>query len=349
MKPHTSRSRPSGTRLTLVAILCAMRVLTPTAGAAVGDMAIYTHTSQNDNVVDPSPATYDLPWNTTVQEDSGYSLSGANVTAEAGHHLVLHSAFYYGGQRRAVQQQILVNGSAIPAGWGYGHTRGTAGADEAIPSAGAIVELTSVGTISVRAFRTDTDGTDDVDRYANASGLQLLRLPDTWDYCRLSKGTDQTGPSTTTYVPVTYDEDDELGTDSFGHTSGSADITLKQAGYYLVFVNTYTQMGNNRVVLVQRLTLDGSPIDGSYSTAYFRDASINQGSTTIGIIIKTTSDNQVLNVEGRLSAALSSTYKADRTAVTIAKLPDTGEYIRLDDAGADNWNPPDSDCDGVVC
>lgn len=58
------------------------------------------------------------------------------------------------------------------------------------------------------------------------------------------------------------------------------------------------------------------------------------------MIIETTAADQILNVEGSLDVDRGPfTYKADKTALTIVKLPDDGDYIRLDDSGSDNFNP----------
>ena len=150
---------------------------------------------------------------------------------------------------------------------------------------------------------------------------------------------------------MTYDQQDEIDTADFAHTPGSANITLKTVGHYIVFANTYGRITstNDRTLMTQKLTLDGGDIDGTRTSVYIRgNNSTEEGAVSIGTIIETTVANQVLNVEvNRLDGGTSAiTINQDgtgatvnRTAITIAKLGEGADYIRLDDSGTDNINP----------
>ena len=75
--------------------------------------------------------------------------------------------------------------------------------------------------------------------------------------------------------------------------------------------------------------------------------STQEGAVSIGTIIETTIANQVLNVEvNRLDGTSAYTINqsgsgatVNRTALTIAKLGEGADYVRLDDSGTDNMNP----------
>ncbi|MDP7399752.1 MAG: hypothetical protein QF541_23000, partial [Lentisphaeria bacterium] len=313
----------------------------PPAGEA--EISIYREVTGTDNIPQGSGSAFECDWDTTVREHTAaHSLQGDNksVTCSAGHHLVMYSVRCdrtSTGNRSEAQGQLRLNGSDLPIGWSQLYTRTDQGNVEAILTGGGIIEVASDNDLLVlRAYRTDNQGgAGAMHRAADASGIQLMKLDDDLDYCRLSRSADQTGPINATWVAVQYDTQDELDTGSFAHNTGTnpQNITLKTAGHYLVFANTYGFCTKDRTILKHRLLLDTVEIDGSRTTVYIRgnQNSCQEGAAAIGMIIETVSDNQVLTVEGSLDVDRNPfTYKADKTAVTIVKLPDSGEYIRLD-------------------
>ncbi|MDB4144039.1 VCBS domain-containing protein, partial [Akkermansiaceae bacterium] len=164
-------------------------------------------------------------------------------------------------------------------------------------------------------------------RAANASAIQLIKLDEiNMSYARLSLAANQAGPTNATAVKVAYDTTDELDA-GFTH-SNPGDLTLVGAGKYLVMANTYLQGATNRTSLVQSLTLDGSPISGSTTTAYLRGISTqnnNEGAAAIGMIIDATA-GQVLSVEGLQDVGdagglAGMNYIGGRCALTVVKLP----------------------------
>lgn len=323
----------------------------PSPTSPGGEIAIYREATGTDAL---TTANFDHDWDTTVRENTDvYALNanGYDIELAAGHYLVQYSARFDdpgndGNQRSEVQSHLVVNGSDADIGWSQGFTRRQDNDYELITSGGGIIEVASDGdTISLRSFRTDAES-DTLQREPDTAGIQLLRLNSDWDYLRLSKSANAS-ISSTTFTDVTYDQQDEQDSDSFSHSGG--DITLKTAGHYLVYANTYFQFSSqttdNRSAYEQQLTLAGSLIEGSKTTVYLRgnadSDSACDGSAAIGTIIETTNANQTLNVEVRkeFSGAEDADILAGRTAVTIVKLPDDGDYIRLDDSGTDAFNP----------
>jgi len=314
------------------------------------ELAIYREATAGDDVP-IAPNALECDWDTTVRvEGDAHALQADNksIACAAGHHLVMYSAYLdrtTSGNRSEVQGQLRLNGTDLPIGWSQLYTRWDGGNEEAILSGGGIVEVANDDDLLLlRAFRTDNNGAGTMVRWPDASGIQLLKLGDSWDYCRLHRSVDQAGPNSAAWVPVQYDTQDELDTGSFAHDTAVSpqNITLKTAGHYLVLANTYDFCSQDRTILKQRLVLDGVQIEGSLTTVYIRgnQNSCSEGAASIGMIIETTGPDQVLTVEGALDVNRSaSTYMANKCAISIVKLPDNGAYVRLGDSGADDFNP----------
>jgi hypothetical protein len=279
-------------------------------------------------------------FDTLVVEESGYSISGdTDVTlSSAGHYLVLYNmtAGSTGGSNRSEMNfNLELNGADLPYGWSGCYIRRSGGTDECFTSGGAIIDAPGAGQVlQVEMQRTDSN-TATVDRRANESGLMILKLDDTWDYARIS----ESGGGQTFYVPsfqtITWDTDDELDTGSFAHT-GSGEITLTTSGHYLITVNVFfhDSSASLRENAEMRLTLDDTEIDGSRVAAYIRGSDGTQDMPTYwnGIISPTTG-NQILRVqaaqEGETNTDSNITNIGDKSAISIVKLPDDGDYIRL--------------------
>ena len=212
-------------------------------GAGGGDVAIYRAASAGESIF--STTTFDHDWDTTVREDAtSFNLSSTTsvIELQAGHYAVMYGSMFTstgGTDRSEIQSQLVLAGSDLPIGWSQGFIRRLGGADAAFTSGGGIIEVASDNDpLILRSFRTDSNGTATVIRKADTAGISLLKLPD-WNFLRLSKTATQTGPVSTAFLDVTYDQQDEIDTYAFGHTSSSGDITLKVPGHYLVFANTY--------------------------------------------------------------------------------------------------------------
>ncbi len=197
-----------------------------------GEIAIYREATATDAI---TTTNFDHDWDTVVTEDTGaYNLNVDNKSIElqAGRYLVLYGAKFdstSGSNRSEVQSQLVLNGADLPIGWSQGYMRRSSGADELFTSGGGIIQVaTDNDPLLLRSYRTD-DNSAGVARVANTTGIQLLKLYDGWNVLRLSKATTQVGPTGTPFVEVTYDQQDEINTTDFGHTNGSADITLKTA------------------------------------------------------------------------------------------------------------------------
>ncbi len=340
-------------RLLTVTGLSAVCFLAASALGGRGDVAIFTEVGGGDAI---TSSVFSHDWDTEVRNDgagSSYALSGSEITlVEGGHYFAMYNTQIdsTGGSNRSEVQSLLeLNGTDLATGWSQGFMRRQDNSNWLITSGAGVFEANPGSTLQLQSYRSDVNNGATTERSAAADAshaIQLLKLDDAWDYCRLSRTVDaQTGPSGSTFIDVTYDTQDELDTGSFDHAD--SDITLKQAGHYLVVANTYIEKSHDkaRSNYIQRLTLNGAAVEGSQTTVYIRGDQDNEqcyeGAASIGMIVETTDIDTILNVEIMQETGATSTIMDGRTAVTIVKLPDTADYIRLTDTDGDNINPND--------
>ncbi|MFT4548064.1 MAG: VCBS repeat-containing protein, partial [Verrucomicrobiales bacterium] len=295
-------------------------------------------------------------FDTAVSIAGSHELSAGQIKLSSGRHLVMYDTLFdaTGGSNRAeIQSAINLAGTRLVAGRSQGYVRRTGGANEAVLSGGAIITVeTSGDVLTLESWRTDTNTNAAVvpTRVANGSAVQLLRLDDTWDFLSLERATNQAGIINTTSVDVAYDTNVSPGTMGSAFSAAGGNITLNEAGLYLVFANTSIQKSTNntRTNYQQRLTLDGSPVASSTTTTYVRgNEDSNEGMTSLGMVLSATA-GQVLNVEVAMEAGGNQTglIQGGETAITMVKLPATSEYISLLDTTNQEVN--DASLDPVV-
>ncbi len=325
------------------------------ATSDTGKIAIYRAATAGNAI---TTSDFFHTFDTTVRQDDIYSMSNGSTTVnlKTGYYAVLYNSRFgsSGGTNRSEMQTYLsLASTTLPVGWSQAFIRRNGAAIAGMSTGGGIIKVTSDNTpLRVLTFRTDTNPTATVSRTANVTGLQLIRLDSAWSYARLSKRTTQAGPVSATFVAVNYDREDQLDTAGFSHATGGSGITLKSAGHYLVFVNTYGALKgtNTETQVVQKLTLDGADIAGSFTTVYTRgNANTDgdyQGAASLGMIIQSTTTNQVLAVKlaraigtaaWTINANQAGTY-VDRSAITIVKLPEA-DFAQLNISTNPNMNP----------
>lgn len=325
-----------------------------TVSTDVGKIAIYREATAGDAI---TTATFWQNFDTVVRQDDIYSMTAStSVKLKQGHYAVFYNDRYdsTGGTRRSeIQSSLDLASTTLPIGWSQGFISRTT-ANAGFTAGGGIIYASADNSpLTVLTFRTDTNTTATLSRTANTAGLSLIRLDDNWDYARLSKSAKQAGPTSGSWTTVNYDTEDELDTGSFVHSQGSGNLVLHSPGHYLVFANTYGSLASGSTVetqVKQRLALDGAEVQGSYTTVYMRgNTNTNgayQGAAAIGMIIQSTSTDQVLTVQvARAMGTAAWTINADqtgayvnRTGLTVVKLPE-GDFLQLQDTGTQNMNP----------
>lgn len=274
-----------------------------------------------------------------------------------GHHLVLYGLEYTNtaNGRGAVESTILLNEFDIPYGASAGYFRDN-GTDDLFSRGGTILEVSQGDSIEISSARTDNHSQDL--NFVNGD-IQLVKLDDSLDFLRLGldgnaqiMSASQAGPQ-----PVNFTLQDELDAGSFAHdtVTNPNQITLKTPGHYLVFANTGCLIaGSNRHrnVITQELYLTTgagtSPVGDSATTVYLRHASptdgagglVDVGATSLGMIVETSEANSILEVRLERDSLVASTNTtvtatANRTGLTILKLPAYGDYITLSGGAQD--------------
>ncbi|MFT7302836.1 MAG: hypothetical protein ACI8UZ_001674 [Akkermansiaceae bacterium] len=329
---------------------------TPAVGASssdgAGEVAIYSEATGAD-VITTFDFTHDF--DTSDREDAGsFTRAGADITLNRdGHYLAIYDSRFNGAPQAGTEERVEVQsclnlaGTKLPIGWSQGFIRRQQGHLDAITTGMAVIEATANDVLQLQSFRTDTTTIGSVTRFAGDTAIQLVKLDDVnMSYARLSLAANQTGPAVNgAAVKVVYDTNDELDT-GFSYASGN--LTLADAGKYLVIANTYIVGYNNRHGFIQELTLDGTAISGTRTNIYLRGSqSTIEGAAAIGTIIETTAANQVLSVLGELDGGSGVTnFIADRCGLTVVKLPSAAagtsmvdpDFIRLSHSANQNVN-----------
>jgi hypothetical protein len=304
--------------------------------AAEGDYAIYREATGTNTLANTTARNQ--TFDTTVYEGTGFSINAeraAITLADAGHYLVLYNLAWgtqSGSTRTEIQAFLQLNGSTtLPYGRSSCYQRRLVGTDECFQAGGAIIYATSTNhALRLVAQRTDS-GTAIPTRFANQSGISVLKIDDTWGYIRARYNAGGQAFNSTSFATVLLDTNDEIDTSHFTRTNG--DITLLEKGHYLV---TYNVMFRSSVASIRnqmtRVTLNDVEVPGSRTTATIGAANSTQDHTAAWVgIVEATSSGQVLRVDAACSSETCAniTSVANQVGVTVAKIPDTADYLRL--------------------
>ncbi len=312
------------------------------ARAANGDIGIFREATGLD-LINATPT--DLDWDTTVRSDGAYALQG-NATdiklADAGHYLVMYSVpteDASGSNRSEIQSWLRKNNSNdLVHGRGQTYIRRSGGADEGYNQGAAIINVDAGDNIRLRMQRTDSNSAT-VRRRQDKSGIQFLKMDDMWDYLTSRPSANQAFGGDNSFSDVVLATDDEIDVGSFARNSAA--ITLKKGGHYLVTYNvgTYHSSGNTRTNDEARLVIDnGIPIEipGTRVTTYLRGSNgTNDGMLSWAGIISVTADD-ILKLQVRRESTADPgghIVKAAETGITITKLPEGADYVRLGEIG----------------
>jgi hypothetical protein len=295
--------------------------------------SVYRDSAGLENITATSQA---LSWDTQISENAEIPIDGGNTNFDLsvwGHYLVMYSIpvrSTWGSNRSEIQSWLEINGSiTVPYSYGSSYIRRTDADFEWYNEAAAVIDVSPWDDISVNIQKTDSN-TATMEKTPDRSGINILKLDDAWWYARVRPSISQA--VTTSWADVDLWVSDELDVSDFGISWN--DVTLNTAGKYLVTysvgtVTTGTDRTNNEV----RLTLDGTEIEATRSTAYVRaqNGSFTGIASYVGII-ETSAANQILNLEIMRESTLQWTTNntvAGKSGLTVTKLPDSADYIRM--------------------
>ena len=322
-----------------------------------GKIAVYRAATAGETIP-TTGASFFHTWDTPVRQDNIFSTTTrSNINLKTGYYAVMYNARFNssaGTNRSEMQSFLTLASTSLPIGWSQAFIRRSGTATQGFASAGGIINVSSDDQqLNLETFRSDVNTTAGVTRVAGLAGIELIRLDSAWSYLRLSKTTTQVGPTSAAWTPVTYNGEDQVDSTDFSHTSGSASVTLKSTGHYLVFANTYGSLASGTSIdttVDQKITLGGKDVIGSFTTVYMTGNTnaegAYQGAASVGMIIESTTTNQILTVQvSRSSGTASWTINANqagtyvnRTALSIVKIPE-GDFMRLTNSATQNLNP----------
>jgi len=319
---------------------------------AVADVTIHRNGTPTPPELNNTTLTK-IPFDTQVEQDAIFTMDAGNDDidcSEAGHYLVgysLHSQTA-GNSRHAMRGTVMVNGSEIAGRYASvsSYDRNSNN-DKIYLNASTIVNLIANDDIAIGTIRT-ADNTTAHPLTDNRGGVWIIKLSDTAAYLRAR------GPSgsqlldnvtSETYINLNLATNDEVDT-GFTHSTGSADITIADAGLYLVSYGfKCTSPGAGRIEILGHLTLDGTILNESRSARNLRfDNGTNEVSLAATCIVRTASANQVLRIQAAQEWGPnnpSSGPTVDEVAITIMKFESDVDVLRqfLAPTGTQEANP----------
>lgn len=304
---------------------------------------------------------------TVTRADPAFSVNGAGTQItfnETRYYLVMGQfgaelAGGIGGVRGQYRTQWFSSqaGGTLREGRGTGYARNAQSADDGAVQATAFIRQFSQGTfIEQRVLRTDDDVALRLQRATNSftrGGIQILALPDIGGHLRLN-GPDADPVATDSFQVMTWADQLDIDTDTYGHseTTDPGEITLKEAGHYLVCYNWEggdISGSGARCGMRSLLQLNGSNVSASNVMNQLRDAdSISEATVGFAGIIQTSAPNQVLTVGYRRERAgpnfrpVSGGFRR----LMIWKMNDGADYFRV--RGANSGTAAGADTTTIV-
>ncbi len=190
---------------------------------------------------------------------------------------------------------------------------------------------------------TTVDAGDSVIIYDLAT-LYLEKVDDKTVF--FAKGTETTNSTNLNDTAYEVKWDTEVRKDSgFTHSESAnpEDITLDDAGYYLVFVNIPLSGAVTRANVIGKVLLDGTKIDGGvFKQGYIRNTeSDTDSSIHFAGVVHSTSSNQILSISTEAEAGAGTvTVGADKATIYVQKISSDDSYLGLGtelSSGTD-WN-----------
>ncbi|MEM7699026.1 MAG: cadherin-like domain-containing protein [Verrucomicrobiota bacterium] len=323
------------------------------ATGTAGDFTVFTSTDSVGsgqtiaNAGDSITHTFQTQVNASANDSQELTATSDGIALTAGHHLVLYNARFdatgFSGteDRNQANSNLSLAGTDLAVGWSDGFARTQSGDNELVTAGGAIIDVATNGDVlQLHTQRTDNDEAGTVLNRTSATGIQVLKLDDSFDFFMAESGAtlDGTTVATATFEAVTYTATETDAAFSFDAATG--EITLNDSGDYLVFANTHFAGATGRTTYLQRLALDGTEVDGTLTSTYLRGSqSTDEGATAIGTLLTATAgQNLTVQVAQEGGSGTDLNITSTRSGITIVKLPGSAQTIALTDASNQNLN-----------
>ena len=308
-----------------------------------------TNLITNNSLATEQTLTYD----TEVQTSADITRQSGNQAfriQNSGRYLIIaNTRWNYAdlgnNNRHVVRTLIKVGGSELGSIYGeasgYGRDGGSADEDGVVVV--AYVDHTVSGgsaddiTVHVQNFGDTSVAL--ADQFANESGIQIIRLPDDDAYLQVSRTTDINitgtlgfGTGDPTWNEFGWQTQDAESDSSVIEWVSGNDITLKEAGHYLVIYSIASDQvaGGDRTGNINRLKLDDVEIPASRVVSYQRDTDTTEESWVQWAgIIESDAASEVLNIDWGNACESNCVQWIDEAAMTVVRMPDTASYVRV--------------------
>lgn len=319
----------------------------------IGDAIVYSLGTTTDTL-DTTESTVPLDTVNITDSESYTTSSGVITVLQTGLYLIInHLACDRGtsGSNRTSGESFLhVNGVAVSGCYTDGYLRRSSGADEFADTGYGIYELNANDTVEMRALRINSAGSNgrilgNVTTYADArSSLTIVRLDDDQPCCILEGASGDTSSLSSGAVTTqNWSTQTRLDT-GYTHTSGSSNVTIADAGRYLVmYSNSWERAvdSSTRTGVYELLQLNGSGIAGTYDNNYIRGSQsaeqITRGNNSSATIIETTTANALLRlVSIREAGSITNNRLPLKSRLCIYKLNDDAISARAELTGTQN-------------
>ncbi|HJO09718.1 MAG TPA: hypothetical protein QGH16_07690, partial [Verrucomicrobiota bacterium] len=268
--------------------------------------------------VDPTAFSHDLSSESlTVLKDGDYLVA---VTAP----------FYSTGERNTHRAELLVNGTAVSTALGQStYIRITNGHTEASANFAVLVSLKANDTLTVK---TTPIAAVALDGFIDTVSLYAELVGDERNVFSGTATTIQSGDN----LNVDGEEDNRnlVWTGSrkgsaFSHSDGNPDITLKDGGNYMVYINIPLNGSIARASVGLRVSLDDEPVEGALGQqGYIRNTNAHKHSSIHFAGVITAEAGQVLKVDTALlaKAGVINVQGSKAASIYIEQLGTVGLY-----------------------
>lgn len=319
--------------------------------AADGDFSIYRDSLGTFDSYSLTPIG--VPFNIQVNQDSIYTQNANDIDVnlgEAGRYLFgynLESRNDTYANRVSFMTLATLAGTEQILGHGQGYRRNAV--NDIYHAYGfGLINANLDDDLRIEVNTPDivaNEGNDPGTHYlvADRSSFWILKLNDSWAYLRLQGADNQA--TTVAKQDINFTTlIENTDTNVFGHSTGNNpnQITLKETGHYLIVYGVGIDGSTSRTSVTTNISLNSTPVEQSYDYTYIRDnQDTTEGNTSNMTIIEATA-NDILTLEWGATGAVNSygtDTRSDRTGISIVRLPDSAEYLRVHESGgAQNIN-----------
>lgn len=346
-------------------------------GAASTSISATVSTSGFTEITDPDAGKYTInsmvntrnwsgssvitAWDTEDHRDTDLfnaeDASGEVRVLEDGLYLVMASMVMDrlgGSNRSCARAYVAVNDVYNPIGCSS-FIRRSSGHDSDETTLAGILNLSADDDVEIRSQKLQSAGSDgywtgpDNSYTSMNSSFSLVRLNKNNPFISLTNtGTanDQQLTADDTDTDMNWNSQTDIDTDYFGHsTSVNPDeITLKQAGKYIVcYTNYWQRLTDNatRTGVYERLKLDGSDVHGSWTNNYLRGSQSSEGITFSHnnniTLIETDSADQILKLTAaREAGAITNERKSTDSSIQVYLLHGNEETFSIGSSTTEN-------------